>query len=183
MGCDKVTVTLRVEKLKYLKFCSLTAKLCKYSKARQLARANNSANSASFTQRQHKQVRRQGGFASPRCGKARRRKSGARNTGIYFKGTSSESRRDSMRSRAIDVNARGCSAHVARARAAMRSGVCAVRPEHRRSWCLCVARVRGPSKGDGLLRTSSRRSAGRSASGEESAGKAGNSRSRDWVWH
>ena len=39
---------------------------------------------------------------------------------------------------------------ASRARAAMRSGVRAVRPELRRSGCMCVARVRRPSRTDGL---------------------------------
>jgi hypothetical protein len=39
---------------------------------------------------------------------------------------------------------------ASRARAAMRCGVHAVRPEHRIRWRLCVARVRGPSRADGL---------------------------------
>jgi hypothetical protein len=74
---------------------------------------------------------------------------------------------------------------ASRAREAMLNGVRAVRPEHRRSWCLCVARVRRPSRADGLRAAAytCSRSAGRSASGEESAGKAGNSRLRDWVRH
>ena len=146
MGCDKVTLRLRVEKLQILKFCSFAANMqidrafhcaatfhAQIELSRELADAREAARCSS---KWHAQLNNQA------------KQTPTKQREVYFC--------DGARGReTVELENGGGSMCVldhraSRAREAMRNGVRAVRPEHRRSWCLCVARVRRPSRADGL---------------------------------